>query len=246
MISIAVYNLKGGVGKTATAVNLAYLSANDGYRTLLWDLDPQASTTFYYQIKPKVKGGMKSLIGKDFDMVEAIMDSGYEGLDIIPADLSIRNMDIVLDEHKSSKKRIKSSLSQLEKDYDIVFIDSPPGFSLLSENIFNAADFILMPMIPTTLSVRTYDIVLDYFNQTGLDKDKLIPFFSMYDGRKNMHNEIVDEFTRKRKTLRTVIPYSSDVERMGITQAPLVSYSSATRAAMAYNELWKELKRKIK
>lgn len=246
MISIAVYNLKGGVGKTATAVNLSYLSAYDGNKTLLWDLDPQASTTFYYQIKPKVKGGMKSLMGKGSDMEDAIMDSGYENLDIIPADLSIRNMDIFLDEQRSSKKKVKSLLSHMEEDYDMVFIDAPPGFSLLSENIFHAADFILMPMIPTTLSVRTYDIVLEYFNQAGLDKDKIIPFFSMYDGRKNMHNDIVDEFTKKRKTLRTVIPYSSDVERMGITQAPLVSYSSATRAAIAYNELWKELKRKIK
>ncbi len=245
MITIAVYNLKGGVGKTATAVNMAALAASEGDRTLLWDLDPQGSTSFYYRVKPKVKGGLKSLIGKNSELLEAIKETEYENLDLIPADLTLRNMDIHLDEHKSSRKKIAESIQELSANYDALFIDAPPGISLLSENIFHAADLILMPMIPTTLSIRSYDMIMEFFDQNGLDKNKVWGFFSMYDSRKNMHNDIVEEYTKKKKILKTTIPYSSDVERMGLYEAPLVSYSTYSKAALAYHELWAELKKKL-
>lgn len=245
MITIAVYNLKGGVGKTATAVNMAALAASEGDRTLLWDLDPQGSTSFYYRVKPKVKGGLKSLIGKNSELLDAIKETEYENLDLIPADLTLRNMDIHLDEHKSSRKKIAESIHELASNYDALFIDAPPGISLLSENIFHAADLILMPMIPTTLSIRSYDMIMEFFDQNGLDKNKVWGFFSMYDSRKNMHNDIVEEYTKKKKILKTTIPYSSDVERMGLYEAPLVSYSTYSKAALAYHELWAELKKKL-
>lgn len=245
MITIAVYNLKGGVGKTATAVNMAALAASEGDRTLLWDLDPQGSTSFYYRVKPKVRGGLKSLIGRNSELMEAIKETEYEDLDLIPADLSLRNMDIHLDEQKSSRKKLAESLSDLSEHYDSLFIDAPPGISLLSENIFHAADLILMPMIPTTLSIRSYDMIMEFFDQNGLDKNKVWAFFSMYDARKNMHNDIVEEYTKKKKILKTTIPYSSDVERMGLYEAPLVSYSTYSKAALAYHDLWAELKRKL-
>ena len=136
MVTIALYNLKGGVGKTASCVNFAWLAAQDGYKTLLWDLDPQGSTTFYYQAKPRVKGGMKKLMSKEIALEEVIMATDYENIDIIPADISARNLDIILGDLKSSKKRLKSILQELEGEYDFVFIDCPPGFSVLSENIF--------------------------------------------------------------------------------------------------------------
>ncbi|MCF8284312.1 MAG: AAA family ATPase [Sphingobacteriales bacterium] len=245
MITIAVYNLKGGVGKTATSVNMAALAASEGDRTLLWDLDPQASTSFYYRVKSKVKGGVKSLIGQHSEIIEAVKETEYENLDLIPADLSIRNMDIHLGDQRSSRKKLAESLKDLSAHYDVLFIDAPPGISLLSENLFHAADIILMPMIPTVLSIRSYDMIMEFFNENNLDKNKVFGFFSMYDSRKNMHNDIVEEYTKKKHILKTAIPYSSDVERMGIYEAPLVSYSTYSRAALAYHELWGELKKKI-
>jgi len=164
---------------------------------------------------------------------------------LIPADLSLRNMDIHLDEHKASRKKLAESLQELAANYDVLVIDAPPGISLLSENLFHAADFILMPMIPTILSIRSYDMIMEFFEQNHLDKNKVWGFFSMFDARKNMHNDIVDEYTKKKKILKTTIPYSSDVERMGLYEAPLVSYSTYSKAALAYHELWTELKKKI-
>lgn len=245
MVTIAVYNLKGGVGKTATAVNLAYLAAQDGYPTLLWDFDPQASTSFYYNARPKIKGSIKKLIGKDNEIDNAISSTEYERLDIIPADISARHIDVILDGMKGSKKQLKQTIKQLEKEYELLLIDTPPGISLLSENIFEAADHILVPTIPTTLSLRTLEMIEEHFKENGLDKGKLIPFFSMVDLRKTLHQEILQEYSKKKQFLRQYIPYASDVEKMGLHQAPVNSFANSTKAGMAFNLLWKGLKRRI-
>ncbi|MBC7424495.1 MAG: AAA family ATPase, partial [Ferruginibacter sp.] len=139
MIVVALYNLKGGVGKTASCVNFAYLAAKDGFKTLLWDIDPQGSTTFYYKVKPKDVQGIKKLISKDANLDSAILSTEYDNLEIIAADNSVKSFDIMVEEMKGQKNRLKSILKQLENDYDFVFIDCPPGFSALSENIFSAA-----------------------------------------------------------------------------------------------------------
>lgn len=245
MVSIALYNLKGGVGKTASCVNFAYLASTDGYKTLLWDIDPQGATSFYYQAKPKLKGGIKRLIGKDSVLEEGIMSTNYEGLDIIPADHSARSFDIMMDEMRNSKKRLKGLATQLEAEYDFLFMDCPPGFSVLSENIFHAADIVLMPIIPTTLSVRTYQMVKDYFKEKELDLAKLMCFFTMTDLRKNMHNEIMEELFRDKRFFENYIPYLSDVEKMGIYRAPIEEFAPSSYAAQCYRDLWVEIKEGI-
>ena len=92
----ATYNIKGGVGKTTAAVNLAYLSAADGHRTLLWDLDPQGAASFLFRIKPRVKGGGKALIRGTKALDDAIKGTDFDDLDLIPADFTYRNMDLLL------------------------------------------------------------------------------------------------------------------------------------------------------
>ena len=242
MITVALYNLKGGVGKTASCVNLAYLAAKDGFKTLLWDIDPQGSTTFYYKVKPKDAHGIKSLISKDANLESAILSTEYENLEIIGSDNSIKSFDIMMDEMKGQKNRLKGILKQLEKEYDFVFIDCPPGFSALSENIFNAADVVLMPIIPTTLSIRTYNMVKDYFKEKDLDSSKLMCFFTMADLRKNMHNEIMELLYKDKKFFQNYIPYLSDVEKMGIHRQPIEEYARSSYAAKCYYDLWTEIK----
>lgn len=242
MIVIALYNLKGGVGKTASCVNFAYLSAADGYKTLLWDIDPQGSSSFYYKAKPKVHPGIKKLITKDGELENAILSTDFEMLDVIPADNASKSFDVMLEEMKHSKNKLKNSLKQLGTEYDFVFIDCPPGFSVLSENIFNAADIVLMPVIPTTLSIRTYHMVKDYFKEKDLDINKMMCFFSMADLRKNMHNEIMDELYKDKRFFQNYIPYLSDVEKMGIHKAPIMEFANSSYAAKSYRELWTEIK----
>lgn len=242
MISIALYNLKGGVGKTATCVNLSYLAAQDGYKVLLWDLDPQGSTSFYYNVQPKVKSGTQKLFNEQLDLDDLIMATGYDNIEIIPADLTARNLEIIMEEMRSSRRRFKTILNTLAKEYDFVFIDCPPGFSVLSENIFTAADIILMPTIPTTLSVRTYEMVKDYFKEKSLDLEKLMCCFTMVDIRKNMHTDTMEELIKDNKFFSNYIPYLADVEKMGVYQAPIAVFAPSSYAAKCYQDLWEEIK----
>jgi cellulose biosynthesis protein BcsQ len=242
MTTIALYNLKGGVGKTASAVNLAYLAAADGHKTLLWDIDQQGSSSFYYKIKDKNYSEIKKLIAKDSDLSKSIQLTDFELLDVIPADNSVKSSDILIEEMKGSKNRLKSLLKQLDKEYDFVFIDCPPGFSALIENVFTASDIVLMPVIPTTLSIRSYHMVKDFIKERDLDAKKMMCFFTMVDMRKLMHQETIEELFKDKKFFQNYIPYLSDVEKMGIYKSPIMEYANSSYAAKCYRELWTEIK----
>lgn len=241
MTTLAFYNLKGGVGKTAAAVNFAYLAAGDGLKTLVWDLDPQGSSSFYLHATNN-KNESKKLFADEMNITDAIKDSKFENLWVIPADLSARNADLILAEHKQSKKKLKSLIAQL-KQFDVVILDCPPGISLLHENIFNATDCVLMPNIPTTLSINSYDTVVEYFKENDLDKSKIKCFFSMVDHRKSLHHEILQSYYNNKFFLKNYIPYLSDVEKMGMHKQPLFEYANSSYAAQCYRDLWKEIKK---
>jgi cellulose biosynthesis protein BcsQ len=244
MVTIALYNLKGGVGKTAAAINLAYLSAKHGYKTLIWDLDPQGSSSFYLGATANIKNEAKKILSGDIELESAIQPSAYENLDIIPADLSARHADILLNEMKQSKKKIASILSTIKNEYDIVFLDCPPGISVLHDAVFAGVDWILMPNIPTTLSIRSFESVLNYFKENDLDTSKLKCFFSMVDHRKNLHHEVINEFYKDKLFFKSYIPYLSDVEKMGVHESPLETFAASSYAAQCYKDLWKEIKQR--
>ncbi|OAI09942.1 cobyrinic acid a,c-diamide synthase [Methylomonas lenta] len=239
---IALYNIKGGVGKTATAVNLAYLAAQSGYRTLVWDLDPQGASSYYFRVKPKVKGGSKELIAGERELDNLIKATDFENLDLLPADFSFRNLDLVLDARKKPTQRLKKLLQPLSDSYDFIFLDCPPNISLLSEAIFESSDVLLSPIIPTTLSLRTLEQLKKFIKESKLKDLQLIPFFSMADRRKNMHKEIMETLSEKHPDmLQTAIPYASDIERMGLERMPLGGYTNKSRSTEAYQALWQEI-----
>lgn len=239
---LATYNIKGGVGKTAAAVNLSCVAAKNGARTLVWDLDPQGAATFYFRVKPKIKGGTKKLLKKDSDLSARLKATDFPHLDLLPADFSYRHMDIVLGEAKKPWKRLRDLLAPLGSEYDFIILDCPPSVSLLSEAVFGAADALIVPVIPTTLSLRTYEQIVAFREDNGFERVKVLPFFSMADRRKKMHREIMESFPRERpEALKTLIPYASDVEQMGLHREPLVSYAPKSPSALAYKALWKEI-----
>ena len=238
---IALYNIKGGVGKTATCVNLAYSCAKSGMKTLLWDLDSQGAASYYFNVKPEVKGGTKKLF-KTKVIDELVTETDIECLDLLPADFSYRHMDLFLDGEKKPKKRMSEFLSRFEDDYDVLFLDCPPSFSLVSENIFNSADVMLVPLIPTTLSLRTYEQILDYVGEHKKLSLQLLPFFSMVDRRKKLHLEITaDNQSVIKGVLRTSIPYLSIIENMGVHRAPVGLFAPKSQAAVLFDQLWTEI-----
>ena len=243
MKTLAVYNIKGGVGKTAAAVNLSYLAAKDNVQTLLLDLDPQGSTSYYFRVKPSKKLDSTKVFEKKSSAIDkSIKGTDFEGLDLLPANLSFRNFDIILGGLKKSQTRLKKTLMPFKKEYGLIILDCPPNVTLLSENIFRAADYILVPLIPTTLSIISYEKLVMFFEDNGLDRSKLFPFFSMVEKRKKMHKDILDE-VRLRNILQTYIPFNSDIERMGIYRQPTTLFKPSSHGAKAFVNLWDEVKR---
>lgn len=239
MQTIALYNLKGGVGKTAAAVNLAWLAAAGGYRTLVWDLDPQGASSFYLGADAENKAATKLFRGRT-NIDHAVKDTPYDGLDIIPADLSARKLDLILEAEGSGNKAIRKMLRDLEYAYDFVFLDCAPGFSNLADNVFRAADLILMPVIPTTLSLRTYRQVKGYLKD-GDQGDKLACFFSMVDKRKSMHQDAIGELLEDKRFFEHYIPYLSDIEKMGAKRAPLGAFAPSSYGMTCFRALWGEI-----
>ncbi len=171
---LATYNIKGGVGKTSAAVNLAFLAARDGAQTLLWDLDPQGGSTYLFRVKPKVRGGARKLVRGKSDVESLIKGTDHPGLDLLPADFSYRHMDLVLDEFKRSTRRLARVLEPLREEYEYIFLDCPPSISLVSESVFEAADALLVPIVPATLSARTFEQLQAVVDGDGTTRARLL------------------------------------------------------------------------
>ena len=239
MTTLALYSNKGGVGKTATAVNLSYLAAQTGLKTLICDLDPQSSATYYYRVKPKLKFGAKGFVKGGKQINKSIKGTDYENLDLMPADFALRNLDAVFGKFKRPKERLNKILKPLKSEYDLVILDCPVTISILAENIFNAVEFILVPLIPTTLSVRTYKQLLSFCRKQKYDAGKIYAFFSMVDRRKKMHKELMAMMLKEfNGMLRSPIPYLSQIERMGIEREPVAASAPGSVASKAYQNLW--------
>ena len=240
---LATYNIKGGVGKTSAAVNLAYLAATGGSPTLLWDLDPQGASTYVFRVKARVKGGGRKLVRGKSDVDTLIKGSDQERLDLLPADFSYRHMDLALADSKEPTSRLARVLEPLRDDYEYVFLDCPPSISLVSEGVFEAADALLVPIIPATLSSRTFEQLR---RVVGGDGPQLLAFLSMVDMRKRLHRDLtVSLHAEFPELLATVIPSSSDVERMGSKRTAIEEFAPRTRGAEAYRQLWDEIRARL-
>jgi cellulose biosynthesis protein BcsQ len=242
--TFATYNIKGGVGKTSAAVNLAALAAADGHRTLLWDLDPQSAASYLLRVKAKVKGGGKALVSGKRPLEDAVKATEVAGLDLIPGDETYRNLDLLLDAAKKPTTRVARLLAPLAGNYDVVFLDCPPGISLVGENVLRAAGTVLVPMIPTTLSVRTLE-QLETFAADLDHKPGLLAFFNLVDRRKKLHREIMEQLGGDRTDVATAaIPALSEIEQMAVHRSPLAVSNPGGRAAKAYAALWAEIGRR--
>jgi chromosome partitioning protein len=242
---VATYNIKGGVGKTSAAVNVAALAAADGLRTLLWDLDPQGAASFLFRIRPKVRGGGRQLVRGRSDITGVLRGTDVEGLDLLPSDFSYRHMDLVLDESGKPIRRLRKVLAPLGEHYDLALLDCPPSISLVSESVFDAADTLLVPLIPSTLTLRTFEQLGEFLDEVDRRPD-VLAFFSMVDRRKRLHRQVVEALPAGRGDIAAaIVPAATEVELMGVDRAPVVVGAPRSRGARAYGALWAELRARL-
>ncbi len=242
MRTIAFYNLKGGVGKTASAVNIAYMAARAGLRTLLWDLDPQGSASWYLAPDKAGVAGVKKILKGRIPVGELVLSTDYPQLDLIPAEFSFRNAEVALERWGEDETVLRNLIAPFGELYSLVVLDCPPSLSHMAEQVFRASDAVFMPLIPTQLSLRTFAQVRQHMKHKGLGHKHLYPFFTMVDRRRKLHSELVaDPPDALKRLLRASIPYSSMVEKMGEHGAPLPVYGGQDAAVQSYEALWTEI-----
>lgn len=237
---VAVYTAKGGVGKTTLAVNLAWASTRlSKRRTLLWDLDAQAGASYILGRETSAKA-VKAGITKDGDVSCLIRPSNTEGIDILPADESLRHLDIAFHD-LGKRKRLSKIAADLGHDYDRIIIDCPPGLTDTSDQILRASNIVVVPVIPSPLSQRSLDVIKDYIARKKGPKVVLAPVFSMVDRRRALHR---DELERHKGW--PAIPMASAYERMSDLRAPIGEFMPRSSPSVdAVAQLWRRIEKVV-
>lgn len=243
---LTLFHLKGGVGKTSCAVNLAYLAAREGGRVLFWDMDPQSSATFYFRVRPKLEGGARGLVEGEHGLEHAIRGSDYEGLDVVPGAPASRKLEDALADHGDPETRLRELLAAVEDDYDWLVLDCAPTLAGVTETVFSITDALLCPTIPTTLSLRTLAGLMKHLKKRKGPRPLVVPFFCMVDRRKALHREVVD-WVRGQGLgfLESAIPNSSLVEQMGLRRRAVPDFAPRSEPARAFEHLWSEVRDRV-
>lgn len=247
MKTIAFFNVKGGVGKTTSAVNIAHLAAQHKLHTLLWDLDPQSCASWYMgKDNANTNNVLKTFKGK-IPLGEYRIKTPYKKLEMIPADLSLRKLEPLLCNEEYSKNLLHELAENLGEKNQLLIFDCAPAFSQVTESIFNCCDALVIPLIPSPLSLRAYQQLEAFIRSKKKWRHiQLQPFFNMVDQRRKIHKDVLINAKDLINDAEPItIPNSSDVERMGTEQKPLTDFAHSGPAAKGYQALWKRLDEKL-
>tara|TARA_R110002110_G_scaffold4492_6_gene22897 strand:- start:6426 stop:7157 length:732 start_codon:yes stop_codon:yes gene_type:complete len=240
MAVIAVYSMKGGVGKSCSAVNLAWNSAvGSSRRTLLWDLDPQGAASFILKGDQVKKDRARAMVSGTVKPGKLVSPTEVENLDLLAADVSLRGLDRLFFQI-GKKRHLGKLLRQIASDYDRIILDCPPGLTETSEQILRNADMVIVPVIPSPLSERALIDVQMFLDSSGKKHAPLLPVYNMVDRRRSIHKQGL-----ARNPKWPVIPMSSAVEHMTKLQAPVGSFAPHGPAARAYARIWRGIEKRL-
>jgi chromosome partitioning protein len=245
MKTIAVCNMKGGVGKSTTAVNLAYFAAEAGARVLLWDLDPQAAASFAYRIRPSVSAFGKKSLTNGTALSAAVKQTDYDNLYLLPADGAYRKLDRWFWSFGHPEHLLASLLETIGRGFDLIFLDCPAGSSQLTETTLSVVDAVIAPTIPTVLSLRTLTQLIKQASRANA-RCTLMSFFNMVDRRKMLHRRACELSTTHTEIFLTAqVPYASIVEQMAARRMPIAAFARHDAATRAFADIWVELQKRL-
>lgn len=240
MAVIAVYSVKGGVGKTTLAANLAWCSASQGkHRTLLWDLDAAGGAAFLTGLDPARKKRAEGVFARERDPASLIRSTVYPDLDVLPADESLWALDRQL-ASIGKKRRLAKIAEGLGKGYPRIVLDCPPVLNEVSAQVLRAADLVVVPLPPSPLSSRAFELVAEAVRETGKGHPPMLPVLSMVDRRRALHREAMDA-----NPGWPVIPWSSAIEQCAVRRAPVGTFARSSPGARCISALWQGIERKL-
>lgn len=242
--AIAIFNQKGGVGKTTTNINLAACLAKKGKKILVLDIDPQGNTTSGLGIEKKSlkKSSYDLMIEDDINAEDVILKTGVDNLDIISANVSLSGAEVELAIIRGREKRLKKALNQVKEKYDFIFIDCPPSLGLLTINSLTAVDSVLIPiqcefyaLEGVAQLMNTIEIVRKNLNEKLYVQGVIL---SMFDGRTNLSVQVVEEVKKyfREKVYKTVIPRNVRLAEAPSYGLPIIEYDPKSKGAEAYRE----------
>ncbi|CAG4924066.1 unnamed protein product, partial [Acidithrix sp. C25] len=244
--TIAFYNQKGGVGKTSLAINYAYLASRSGLRTLLWDLDPQASATYVLRVNETLAPRAKALLDKNVSLEDLAIRTNYQSLFIVPASNAQRLLSEKIFDSNSGKNTISRATSSAKGSFDLVVIDSPPSLNSLSDSMLAAIDLLVIPLQPSPLATHSLEALSLHLEKIKMI-DRSFTVYNMVDIRRNAHRDAISNHEKLSniQLLSSYIPYAAEMEKMAIERAPIFEMNGPHRLAIAIESLYFEIQSKL-
>ena len=245
--SIAIFNQKGGVGKTTTNVNLSASIGKLGKKVLVLDMDPQGNTTSGYGIdKNTIENTIYEVIVDGLDIHDAIIKTDFDNIYLVAAASELAGAEIELANEKDREYKLKNSLDKIKDDYDYIFIDCPPSLGMLTINSLTASDSVLIPIQCEYYALEGVSQLMSTFKHV---KKRLNPnieiqgvVLSMFDGRANLSIQVVEEVKKyfKGSVYTTLIPRNVRLAEAPSYGKPVIYYDTKCRGTEAYKELAEE------
>lgn len=238
--TIAIYSVKGGVGKTTIAANLAWCAAAiSDHSTLLWDLDAAGGSGFLYGLEQRRSHAAGTIFSNDSTPDKLIHRTQFDGLDVLPADESIRTIDATLTA-LGKRKRLARLAEMLEQRYARIVLDCPPVMNELSAQVVRAADLIIVPLPPSPLSARALELVVREVADHAKRHPPILPVLSMLDMRRALHKQAREEHPDW-----PMIPAASVIEQCAVQQLPVGAIAPQSPSAQRFIGLWQAIDKKL-
>lgn len=241
MAVIGVYSVKGGVGKTTLAVDMAWRSAaRSGHPTLLWDLDPQGGSAFLLGLDEPVAKRAASVFQRDGRPRDLIAATPFDRLSLLQSDESLRSLTVTL-ARIGHRKRLANLTALLSAEYPRIIVDCPPLFNEVSDQIMAAADLLIVPLPPSPLSARALDTIRADILRSHHRHPPILPVLSMVDMRRRLHRDVVAGFAAG----WPIVPMASAIEQMAVRRQPIGTFAGACDANDRLQRLWDAIEMKL-